>query len=189
MRRWPELYQRLLALAQTLRGHGIVWTPFGDMGAEVRRGSRIPPAVVAEMKSLLEELRALVGATTAASEVANFVRRCRELARKFPEKSADFEALAERSEWERTAYWEERELLLAEAMGEPAWGGILFLEGGERPPFELPELSGLIGDDYRVEPEPRPLGGFMDLWRLLLAWESGALEGQRETPVDFEQPD
>jgi len=36
----------------------------------------------------------------------------------------------------------------------------------------------LVGDDYRVEPEPRPLGGFMDLWRLVLAWESGALEGE-----------
>jgi len=177
MKSWPELHQRLLDLATTLRTHGIVWTPFGDMGAEVRRGSRIPPAVVAEMKSLLEELRALVGATTAASEVANFVRRCRELAREFPEKSADFEALAERSERERTAYWEERELLLAEAMGEPAWGGIVFPEGGERPFLEVPVLSGLSADYDGVEPEPTPLGGFMDLWRLVLAWESGALEG------------
>jgi hypothetical protein len=178
MRRWPKLYQRLLDLAQTLRGHGIVWTPFGEMGVEVRRGSRIPPAVVAEMKSLLEDLRALVRAGTAASEVADFARRCRELAREFPEKSADFDALAERSRRERTAHWEERELLLAAAMGEPAWGGIRFLEGGEKPPFELPELSGLVGDDYRVEPEPTPLGGFMDLWRLVLAWESGVLEGE-----------
>jgi len=177
MKSWPKLYRRLLDLATTLRTHGIDWTPFGDMGVEVRRGSRIPPDVVAEMKSLLEELRALVRATTAAGEVANFVRRCRELAREFPEKSADFEALAERSQRERAAYWEERELLLAAAMGEPAWGGIVFPEGGERPPFELPELSGLVGDDYRVEPEPTPLGGFMDLWRLVLAWESGALEG------------
>jgi len=77
MKSWPELHQRLLALSQTLRGHGIVWTPFGDMGAEVRRGSRIPPGVVAEMKSLLEELRALVRATTAASGWGPLSRRAR----------------------------------------------------------------------------------------------------------------
>jgi len=183
MKRWPELKERLLDLADTLRDHGIAWKPFVELGAEVRRGSRIPSDVVAEMRGLLGDLRA-IRPTPAEHEVASFVLRCRELARELPEKSGDFEALAERSQRQRTALWEDRELLLAEVMDVPVWGTIRFVEPGEPGEYELPAFSDLPADDLHGRTEPTAELGFMALWRLVLAWESGALGEESERRVD-----
>jgi hypothetical protein len=185
MTSWPELHQRLLDLAQTLQGHGIEWEPFGSPGATVWRGSRVPPEVVAEMKGLLEDLRAILPAMTTETDVWWFADGCRRLAKAYPEKSADFEALAERAEREQATFVEERERLHAAVAEKPEWGPIQFLEPGKPRPFEYqgPSLPAGVTPrrDYpAAPPEPTAASGFKALCRLLMAWEAGALEGRKE---------
>jgi hypothetical protein len=248
MRSWPELHRRILALADRLREHGIVWRPFADRRAEAqsrrgripdevaaslkdflrevfaialgrptaedrewlfrrfrelwaplrepgevwalidpeaalvvqaRHGRRLPGELMAEMKSLLAELRATFRAKTTQEELAGFVKRCREMARSdlyrflYPDRTADFEALAARSQRERTVYWEEYELLFCEHRERLVWADVVFVEPGERGGVELrsfldPEMAEVFC--HRSEPT---MDTYMSLWRLVAACESG----------------
>jgi hypothetical protein len=176
------LFRRLRELWAPVREPGEVWTlidPEEALAAQALCSHGIPSELMAEMKSLLAELRAAFRARTRKEELASFVERCREKARSdlyrflYPHRTADLEALAERSQRERTVYCEEYELLSCEQWERPVWADVVFVEPGEGGGVELrsfldPEMAEIFG--HRSEPT---METYMSLWHLVAACEAG----------------
>lgn len=179
---------RLERLSDLLSEAGVDWNPWiWNLVIRVRRGARLPPELVAEMKSSLDMLRAIVARTTTVEDLREFLRRCETNARETNVESHSdlaerWRELAERTSRTGRVYLEEADELTMEALGERAFR-IDEVEAGEAWPARGPSLPGMSlrepEREYLVKPkkpEPRAASPLRSLSALVRAWDRGDLE-------------
>lgn len=151
----------------------------------VRRGTHLPPELVAEMKSCLDMLRAVVKLTTTVEQLREFIRKCEDNARAEGLETTiakRWRELAARTSETGALYLEEADALTMEKLGERAFR-VEEAEPGEGWPAGGPALPGLglqeVDRSYvgKVKaPQPRPASALRSLGALLRAFERGDLQ-------------
>jgi hypothetical protein len=169
-------------LSESLLEAGVGWNPWRwNRVIRVRRGSHLPPELVADMKSRLEMLRAMAARTTTVEELRAFLQKCEDNARKTsPALAERWLELAERTSRTGEVYLEEADALKVEELGEQ----IFRIEVVDPDPSSPgPGLKEIDPDDVdpefaenRREPAPRPSAALRSLGALVYAWERGDLE-------------
>jgi hypothetical protein len=176
-----DWHDRLEDLSESLLEAGIDWNPWRwNRVIRVRRGSHLPPELVADMKSRLEMLRAIVARSIKVEELRKFLRQCEANARKAdPALAERWLELAERTSITGEVYLEEADALTVEELGERIFR-IEAVAPEEAWPEAEPSLPGPDGPEIdpliRSEPEPRPAAALRSLGALVRAWDRGDLE-------------
>lgn len=185
-RNWRD---RLEELRKSLLEAGIAWNPWRwNKVIRVRRGTHLPPDLVADMKSSLEMLRAIVARGTTVEEVRAFLLKCEKTAKKTDPALAErwlelaerWLELAERTSRTGEVYLEEADALMVEELGERIFT-VETVAPEEAGPVARPSSPGRreIDPESAValrEPEARPADALRSLGALVRAWERGDLE-------------
>lgn len=190
MTEWQYRVERLSA---ALLEAGVDWNPrFVNPVIRVRRGTRLAPELVAEMTSVLEMLRAIVGRTTTVADLQEFLRKCEDKARYLERVERDEAARALAARWRDLAsralenaalLLEEADDLRREGPGPPIPRIEVVHQAEGWPPLELAfspvSMATELDRNYKVqleEPELRAPAALASLRALVRAWKEGALD-------------